>query len=241
MDEMTGKILAASTGLAEARTRESIDGETCKHAVPWTQRCEQCEREDINSRREEAIRSGRRYTPLETFPPTVTVTRLEAPTTKAETITRLTDANAARHEERTAVREALGMPLEDPMSADLKEPARRIDALKKQLAEWRSKAYAARTKLAISANEWHVFRHRITAAAQQATITAGHDVAKVLENIGRLLAKSDTNIMQFEATDDVSFLPCTRCKRALGVGAIVGDGDGSGNRFAHRECYEVKP
>jgi hypothetical protein len=33
--------------------------------------------------------------------------------------------------------------------------------------------------------------------------------------------------------------PCTRCGNPLGSGTIIGDGDGSGRRFAHAACYRA--
>jgi hypothetical protein len=39
---------------------------------------------------------------------------------------------------------------------------------------------------------------------------------------------------------DWSFDHCTICGRALGLGAHVGDGDGTGQRFAHVDCFRAR-
>lgn len=34
---------------------------------------------------------------------------------------------------------------------------------------------------------------------------------------------------------------CTRCEEPITDGYMIGDGDGSGQRFAHPECYRQYP
>lgn len=41
-----------------------------------------------------------------------------------------------------------------------------------------------------------------------------------------------------EAMDD---LKCTRCCEPITDGYMIGDGDGTGQRFAHPECYRQYP